>query len=227
MQSELPPGSSAALLRGGSGAWGGSSSLPREPTLSLISAQIKQLVAKGASSRAVAVGKFGWSWQHIQSSTFPVVCADAEIRAGWSSWAGASASMGTGWAAPGIPQLLPVFSRHPSPHPQSRALPQRGPKPLLTQRNNKCKGYFPTHVSLHRFFSASARFFRKHKAFCFFLVQKEASFFHFENDLCRNEVVPLLFCCPTWTEALFLSLLRKTDKMAEDGGALPVPEQEQ
>lgn len=136
-------------------------------------------------------------------------------------------SVGTGWAATRYPTALAGgCSALASPRTLGAGHCLRDPpKPFLAQRNNKYRGYFPTPLSLYCFFSASAQFFGKHKALCLFWVQKEASSFYFKNDLVEMRLYPC-FSVLAWPEAVFLSLLQKTDKADEDRGALPVREQE-
>lgn len=123
----------------------GSTSPPHEETLSLTSAQRKWPVAKDASSRAAAVGKFGQSWWHVWSLTFPVVCADAQI---WGRLELPGRSERPRWGQGGQQQVS-----HSCCRCAALAAALETPETCLAQRNNKYRGHFSTHLSFHLFFS--------------------------------------------------------------------------
>lgn len=228
MQNELPASSSVALLPGGSGGWEG------QP---LASRRADPFSYLHAGKAAGGKGRFllGCRCRQIRSVSVARLVLDLSGGLcgcgdrGGLELPGRSEHLrwGQGGQQPGIPQpwrgdVQPL--PHHAPLEQGTALetPQNPswPKEIINTGD-----IFPLPFPYIVFFSASAQFFGKHKALCLFWVQKEASSFYFKNDLVEMRLYPC-FSVLAWPEAVFLSLLQKTDKADEDRGALPVREQE-
>lgn len=115
-----------------------------------------------------------------------------------------------------------MFSSCITTHPWSRALPWSTPESFLAQGTICTGDIFPPALPYVSFFQELSPFFRKYKALCLFWVRKKASLGKKKRPHI-NGVLPLLFCCLAWSEALSLSFLQNTDKVAKSWEALPVP----